>query len=81
MPKNLIKEYRVKWVVNKGTEKEDLLLYRVKTSWDKLEQSGFLVKVETRDFLVNYENQSSMREVLADDPDYQKNELYQLWYL
>ena len=60
VPKNLIKEYRVKWVVNKGTEKEDLLLYRVKTSWDKLEQSGFLVKVETRDFLVNYENQSSM---------------------
>ena len=59
-PKNLLKEYMVKLVVNKGAEKENVLLYRVKTTWNKLEPSGFLVKVETRDFLVNYENQSSM---------------------
>lgn len=67
VPKNLIKEYMVKLVVNKGAEKENVLLYRVKTTWNKLEPSGFLVKVETRDFLVNYENPSSMIEILAEE--------------
>lgn len=66
-PENFVKEYMVKVVVRKDQNKENILLYRVRTTWNKSINQGFFVKVETRDFLINYNEPSLLIELLAEE--------------
>lgn len=64
-PQNLVKEYMVKAVVSKTEDKNEVLLYRVRVTWNAFQKEGFLVKLETKDFLINYKDPSLMIELLA----------------
>lgn len=66
-PENFVKEYMVKVVVQKADKKENILLYRVRTTWNKSINQGFFVKVETKDFLINYNEPSLLIELFAEE--------------
>lgn len=66
-PQNLVKEYRVKAVFSKNGGQENVLLYRVRVTWNQSGTDGFFVKVETRDFLINYNEPTLMMELLAEE--------------